>query len=426
MFTTEFRTARENPKLSAVLLFLALLMMLASSCDGDPTEIPSANPTPAAGPIATAEPSPAATFAPQATTTPSPIATTPVTTPTRTSVPTATPTPLPTATLTPVPANPALGWPDVKIGSDTAWDAVFATLSAPEQSCIRNALGDELEWVLSKAVSAEGGNFNDWQVPIYRCLDPEIARAVFLSATRASSERYGEWSEGEFSCMKEWVSDVNVAELIASPDNSTEWAGFLTSLTSCVPDLLISAYISRWDLSLEELSEEEASCLRGKAESVDVTVFVTPIGDPAEEEFMASLASCLPDLLVSAYISLWGLSLQELSEEEASCLRGKVENIDVAALVTTSDDSAEEEFMAGLASCLPYIPVRIMLSAMEKSLDDLTEEELSCLREQKHDIGLWDGPETHEEEAEYVEAIASQFYCIPDVFIFMMIEGLGG
>ena len=113
-------------------LMCVLAAALLSACDDGPTATPT-------GPSAeTTEPMPA-------TSTPAPTPVPP------TATPAPTPTPDPTATPTPPPAAPTPGPPtgagaqrDFDIDSDTLWRELMDTLTASEQSCIRDELGDEL------------------------------------------------------------------------------------------------------------------------------------------------------------------------------------------------------------------------------------------------------------------------------------------
>ena len=428
-----FRVLQVHKGKTVLLFIFTLVVLLGTACGGDDNPEPMVNPTatpvamvipgptvsPTATPVAMVIPGPmvSPTAAPQATVTPEPTVS-PTATPEATATPepmvgsiataeaTAAPAPMPN--LTPSPVSPASGQYYVNIDLGTTWQEVFDTLSPLEQSCIRNAFGDELEWTLGKTVSNDTSYFSDWEVRLYTCLDPEVARAVFFSATKASLEEYGEWSEDEFSCTQELISDVNVAALIAAPDDSAELVEFWVSLIFCVPDLLVSGYILEWGLSLEDVSEEEASCLRGKADDIDAAAIITNIDDSAKDEFLASLASCLPNLPLYLTLSEFRLSPRDLTEEEISCLR-------------EVEPSEYETLGVYLASCVPYLLVRVMLSELDLSLDDLTEDEISCLREHKDEIGVGYGSITPQEGAENGESIASPVFCVPDLFIFVML-----
>ena len=241
---------------------------------------------------------------------------------------------------------------------------MFDDLVAAEQSCIRDALGDDLEWVLTQAVLPQVVDyFTFWEESIYECLDPEIARSVFLYAIRAYIK---ELSEEEFLCVQEWVFGVSVAALLASPNDSDERAEFVVKVAHCAPNLLFSGRILEWGLTLEDVSEEEAACLRGKAEEIDLTALMTT-NNEVEEEFQASLASCLPDLALHLALSEFGLGLADLTEEEAACLR-------------KSEPIESEDFPAILNACVSDRVVRAMLSSLGIKLDDLTEEQRYCLR----------------------------------------------
>ena len=139
-------------------LICVLAAALLSACDDGPTATPT-------GPSAE-------------TTDPMPANSTPAPTPVPpTATPAPTPTPDPTATPTPPPAAPTPGPPtgagaqrDFDIDSDTLWRELMDTLTASEQSCIRDELGDEvLKSVLERRAMSEGDT-QQWEVSIFGCL----------------------------------------------------------------------------------------------------------------------------------------------------------------------------------------------------------------------------------------------------------------
>ena len=116
-------------------------------------------------------------------------------------------------------------------------------LATTEQSCIRNELGDELlESVLAQRAMSEGET-EQWGVSMFGCLAPETAAGLFLSSILAGM---GEVNEEAKDCLRELLSDVDVAEIVAStspdadPDSATSALEFTLGLLACVPEQLLS------------------------------------------------------------------------------------------------------------------------------------------------------------------------------------------
>ena len=274
---------------------------------------------------------------------------------TRTTTPVDTPAPVPTDT--PIPASPTPEPPatvtqlDVNVDTGTVWQEVFDALTASEQSCIRNALGEEsLESALDQPVLKS--DTAEWEVSIFVCLAPETADALFLSSLIAEME---ELSEAEESCLRELVADSDLAALVAAPEDSAAAAEFITGMVNCVPDLILAVMIAELGVGVEELSEDGASCLREWVTGADVVALLAAPDDPAVVgAFAAGLVICAPELFLSVVIAEVGVELEELSEDEASCLRELVADSDLAALIAAPEDSAMYvQFAAGLIICIP-------------------------------------------------------------------------
>ena len=244
----------------------------------------------------------------------------------------------------PAPTNPSVGEIDVRIGSDTVWKEVFDTLSISEQSCISSALGDDLEWALDHPVWPEGSYSKERDVSIYSCLDPELARSVFLSLAKLFIELHVELNDEGASCLREFISDEGVADLIEAFYDSDESDEFIASLISCVPDLLFPLGISQsgW-LKPEYFSEGERSCVGRLTSEADRATILAVLNESAEsEDFSESLLPCFPDLTIQIVLAIFELSREDLTEEEMSCLKEK-------------DWAGEgvEDYLSDLALCVP-------------------------------------------------------------------------
>ncbi|MDE0189401.1 MAG: PPC domain-containing protein [bacterium] len=223
------------------------------------------------------------------TTEPSPTTTSPSTTsstlaPTTTTVAPTTTTVAPTTTtVAPTEASEEVAGPD--IGAETTWQDLFNTLTASEQSCIRDAVGEELEWVLQQVVLTEDET-RLWDAPIYPCLPTPIVEAVFLAGVVYGMELEGlEVGEEQEACLQEVIAEMDgatlllaIASQVEGPDESAQMenaaqllelmAGFLR----CLPGLAMGegegafpggdVYSSGWSCPLGTTSDGVEGALR--------------------------------------------------------------------------------------------------------------------------------------------------------------------
>ena len=193
------------------------------------TPVPTATPTPE--PTATPTPAPMHTPVPTATPTPEPTAT-PTTAPTHTPAPAATPTPEPTATPTTAPthtptpepagtpaATPPPGFFRIPLDINSPWREAFDAFNASEQTCIRDDLGEELlASVLDRPISTGGtAEAEQWEVVVGKCLDPETAVSLVISASIAGAEAsVPDLAEVWEACIWQSLSGADAAALAAS------------------------------------------------------------------------------------------------------------------------------------------------------------------------------------------------------------------
>ena len=315
---------------------------------------------------------------------------------------------------------------NIYIGSDTVWKEVFDTLAAPEQSCIRDALdGELLESVLARPILE--GDWEQWEVSIFVCLAPGTARSILLSDMVADIEENPEFSGEETSCLREWVAGVDPAALVAAGEDSAEVEEFAGRMIACIPDTFISLVLAEFGLSMEGLGQEEASCLREWVAGVDPATLVAAGEDSAEvEEFAGRMIACIPDTFISLVLAGFGLSMEDLGQEEASCLREWVAGVDPATLVAAGEDAAEvEEFGVRMIACIPDIFISIAIAEFGLSMEDLGQEEASCLREWVIGADLVALVAAGEDAAEVEELAGRMIVCIPDTFISLILAGLG-
>lgn len=272
----------------------------------------------------------------------------------------ATPTPSVTSTATPASTTPTPTGAvlTLAIDSDTRWQDLFDDFTTSQQACIRDALGEELEAALGRLVLTDEDTQAS-EVALFSCLSPETARSVFLSSMAAGFEE----SEGrplsadEASCLRERVADVDVAAFVAEtangPDTGTGTEEVMFGLVSCFPDLLLSAFLAEAGMTLDELSEEEASCLHEWSASTEWQRFLRDDDATVLAWLLPSLADCAPDLFLGFFLEASGITLDELGAEETSCLREWLAGLDWDALLMDDESVAAAVAAAGLASCLP-------------------------------------------------------------------------
>jgi len=105
-----------------------------------------------------------------------------------TTTSTLTTTPAGSTSTTSEPAGATAG-ADISLDAGTVWAEPFSTFTVSEQSCIRDAVDEELlESVLERLVLEDSDAPEEWVVSIFACLAPETARALFLSLMIAGME----------------------------------------------------------------------------------------------------------------------------------------------------------------------------------------------------------------------------------------------
>ena len=279
----------------------------------------------------------------------------------------------------------------VSIDEHTTWQEVFDQLGAAEQSCIREALADQsLDSILATPL-ASGTLTEQWEAAIFSCLAPETARAILLSALVASlgADLGLALTEDDQSCLRDWVSEIDVAEVVAASADAEE-AGIegppaeVFGMFECLPQMWIGAFLGAGEV---EISEAEASCLREWSAGVDWAAFYVGVeNDDASVmgQFMPGFTNCLPDLFVSLIFAEAGIEIEDVSEAEASCLRERSAELDWGAFFVgaeNDDASALAEFMPVLTNCLPDQLVSLILVPAGIDLEDASEAEATCLRE---------------------------------------------
>ena len=283
---------------------------------------------------------------------------------------------------------------DVSVDVDTEWGEVFDALTTTEQECIRDSFeGDLLGSVLARPVMSESDTPETWEVSMFSCLAPQTARALFLALLVSGMEEDGVFlmDADAQACLDAWVAGIDVvATMVALSADDAEAAGEVTTaFMRCNPDLFISLMLEETGMTLEDLSDEEATCLRNWATGTDWTTLLTSAAtDPSPLfEFLPGLVECAPDLFLFSMLEEFDLTLEDLGAEEATCLREWVAGTDWTTLFTSAatDPSPLFDFLPGLFDCLPdltwlgagaRLPAAMVDEATPVRMDVVTQGEL--------------------------------------------------
>ena len=209
------------PRLPRVGLACVAAVVLFSACGGE------ADPATDTSPATTSPPTTSTTLPPPATTVP------PTTTVPSTTVP---------------EASEEVA--EIEIGPGKVWGDVFEMLAGAEQSCVRDAVGGDLDRVLRQEILDED-EINQQELALLPCLPPQVIRAVFLAGMMLGMEDDGVVvSEEQEACLREVVDEMDVSALVASlasdagasddaaqAEDAAQLLEMMAGLLRCLPDL---------------------------------------------------------------------------------------------------------------------------------------------------------------------------------------------
>ena len=217
----------------------------------------------------------------------------------------------------------------------------------------------------------------------------------------------GDLSEAEVSCLQESVADID-PETYGVSDPPPEVG---VDLMACIPDVLIQIIVGEFGLTPEDLSSEETSCLRAWIVNMDpraLTADVPPL------EVGVGMTACIPDVFIQMMVEEFGLTPEDLSREETSCLRAWIVNMDPRAFTA---DAPPLEVGVEMTACIPDVFIQMMVEEFGLTPEDLSREETSCLRAWIVNMD----PRALTADAPTLEAGVDMMACIPDVFISWII-----
>ena len=203
-------TRRLPTRWLAIVATLVIALALSACSNGENAVPPDTAATPTGSPAATAPQEPEPTGTAEEAATPAPERPSP---PAATAAPGPTATPEPGGTATPAPTPEEPGSPEPGPSEpDTGprLQETYNALSAPEQECIQDQLGEEnLEIFLR---TSEGGLYDHpehWQpAAIFGCLEREKANDLFMAFYEANSQD----SEAVLTCVRDLLEEIDIAE----------------------------------------------------------------------------------------------------------------------------------------------------------------------------------------------------------------------
>ena len=292
----------------AIAFVLGLFLVIAGACGDGPATVPASSATPALAPEPTPEPT--------ATTPPSGGA----------SIPRPTATPHPTLKPTPMPAF------SLEVNQDTTWQEAFDAFTPREQDCIREAVDrDSLAVFLQLPVAGDNNPFDEpfgeYGSSVVACLDPDTARHLVISSLFVGMA-YEEGitpSGGDRACLQERLSGIDVTELAANDEAASQH--MVGAMMRCLPHVMIPVFLEPLGLAVE-VDEEAWDCLRAWAADIDWQTLIFSEGLALFGALYAGVSACSPDVVVATLLEESGVGMDELRDEELTCLRDVVARFD--------------------------------------------------------------------------------------------------
>ncbi|MCY3663267.1 MAG: PPC domain-containing protein [bacterium] len=281
----------------AASVAIAAILVLAA-CGGDPateTGGPQAPPSPPGTEASPPEPPPPAEPPVEPASPPSPAEPVEPPSPAEPAAPPAEPASPPEPTET--PAEPST----FHVDADTVWQDVFDSVTAAEQSCIRSEVDDDvLDSALEERIMTDDDT-EDWVASIFGCLTPDNARSLFLASMIEGLREdvdIGEVGDEEMSCLHDLVADLDVAALVAADvaGDERELVTATAAVIGCLPDVFLELMVADLGVDLDELSEDELSCMREWMSETDWAALMSAEDDAEAFEGLFDLIGCVPDL----------------------------------------------------------------------------------------------------------------------------------
>ena len=149
----------------------------------------------------------------------------------------------------------------------------------------------------------------------------------------------------------------------------------------------------RWSDVLDDLSASAQSCIRESLGQEDLdAVLARPVtSDDFPTDDDALMLACIgPERARDVFLSalVWSIQFEAgivIGDEEMACLRESMADIDVIGMVESPDDSSDAIALLGIlglfGQCLGDAFFSLLLADSGVELEDLSDEEMACLRE---------------------------------------------
>ena len=251
---------------------------------------------------------------------------------------------------------------EVDLDTDTTWQEVFDTLTAAEQSCIRDEFDDDTYELAMKQTIMSEVDTEQWDSAVFSCLDPNTARGLLVSMLEASitADDLGEevvLSDDERECLRERVAKIDVAAMFAAADGDDALGdSFFWEMLVCLPNLLVTTMAAVAGVDVGQLSDDERECVKGWAADLDPAVIAVEADTFVTAVF--GMVACVPDLFIELVVDGMGVNVDELSDDERECLREWVDGLDeddMTVMLAQEDHAAAFELGLGILACLPEL-----------------------------------------------------------------------
>ena len=191
---------------------------------------------------------------------------------------------------------------DYSPDDEIRWSDVFDGLNTAEQSCIRELFGEaELEAELERLVTTDDFP-TEADLSMIDCLDPASVHDLFVSfmVSMMQSETGIAISDGEAACFSERTADIDWVALAVLSDEASAYE-YVSGMARCLADPFIALILEDSGVEFGDLSEDEIACLRQWLAGVGSDRFAATDENPEavlEEIWGLStgLLECLPEL----------------------------------------------------------------------------------------------------------------------------------
>ncbi|MDE0653358.1 MAG: hypothetical protein OXI26_06875 [bacterium] len=221
-------------------------------------------------------------------------------------------------------------------------------LSGAELSCARQWLAGRGGEAFGAAYAGDPATYTEYRMGLLGCVPSDFLAGLF----DPEGEDWGHVSGAELSCAQRWLLGAGEEFLDAVVSGDPSAVGeFRLGLARCFPGVWAGA---EFDVEVGDYNAEELSCIQQWLSGVDLDVLETAATDDATAVALGlSLARCVPDPFLGELLAELGLDVGDLTEHEMSCLREWMARIDFSALeAATRDEATAEALGSGLIACV--------------------------------------------------------------------------